>query len=1006
MFSNLRRYLNRFTALSLVLMLVAGLIIQRLYVLQITGGEKAKSKADSSSVRDLKEPAPRGEILDMNGKTLASSVASYDLMFNETEESADKFFPVMAEILSLLEATGETFNDRFALKLSGDNKFYFDFRSDNPEVIRIRELRWKKDRGMDDYLVRGEFGKSIGKKTLQELTDEEKAKLDEVLLSVTPESTFAYLFRHYDMTDIMSLSRDDENTLLSKPDAEMMGEVLSVYSPDLLRKFMVVKDDSAMKMYQTDKSVKIASNISRESAFIFMQKSNTLPGLSVQLNPVRIYPYGSLASHVLGYISPINEFEAEGFEAKGYDVSSDLVGTYGLESAFENELKGNKTISTVKVDRQGRIIQELFRLEGYPGNTIKTTIDRDLQYTAEKALESVRTDLQTVNSDHGQGRSSKNATRGAVVVIDIKTGKILALASSPDFDPNVFVLPGKLTDELYTEYFNPDYEKFASELIQRLGIMGKTSDDLFPKDSNGQRYDYYDLYPKPFFNYATQGLSPVGSIFKPFTAIAGLEEGVIDKNTIIQDRGVFEKEELGDYKAENNDQAVFGDIGLTYALMVSSNYFFLETGWRLYQKLGPDALADWSWKLGMGHNPEEGVHSTTGIEIDENVYGNVFSFESRKRYLADYSYYFVNEIVSGGSARNGESFKPLEISVKDSDSEKIKKIKEELKTNLSSFFLSLEKNNIDPSALYGQLTQIIDTSLSAVISDMPEDVRKNYETSSYYSSEAAQILVYDRISEMMTPVNVLNSAIGQGDSELTILQIANACATLINGGTRYKTTLLESITDPDGNTVRKSPPEVLEKIDLNPDNVKTVMEGMYKVNNSPEGAGYKYFHDPDNEFPIETGGKTGTAEYRSYQNNGDYVGRHQYGTYISFAPYENPEIAVASIVYDSVHGSYIIDISKAIYEEYFEEKLKKDYPEYKRVYDFMPRPVMKVEPSLLRLNTMDPLYTAPLNENYVPGMKLPPSYAPEHTGIKEDETENNGNGENGENGGNDENTGQ
>ena len=122
---------------------------------------------------------------------------------------------------------------------------------------------------------------------------------------------------------------------------------------------------------------------------------------------------------------------------------------------------------------------------------------------------------------HYQG-DSNNATRGAVVVINVKTGKILALASNPDFDPNVFVT-GTLTDELYERYFNPDLEKFGNQLIAELPIPGKTVDDLFPLDKNGIRQDYYDLYPKPFFNYATQGLSSVGSIFKPFTAIAALK---------------------------------------------------------------------------------------------------------------------------------------------------------------------------------------------------------------------------------------------------------------------------------------------------------------------------------------------------------------------------------------------------------------------------------------------------------------------------------------------------
>lgn len=986
MFNFKKDIFNRYTALLLIMVLISGILLQRLFLMQVVEGELAKSKADSYSIKDLAQGAPRGEILDKNGQTLATSVASYDLIYSESSESQKKFFQTFAQVLSILEQNGEEFYDKFALKLDGNNNFYFDFQSGDQEVTRLRELRWKKDRGMDDYIFRKSFGKSVNKSSLRELTKEEEAALDEIILSYSPDKTFEYLINRYDIYDILGLSDDAIDEIVKKGDGALVNEILAIYSKDLIRKFMVVKDEVALKLFQADKTIKISSNISKQSAFIFMQKSNVLPGVDVRLNPIRIYPYGTLASHILGYISPIDEFSQEDYEGKGYDVNTDLVGTYGIESYFENELKGNKTISTVKVDRQGRIMQELFRLEGYPGNNIELSIDKNLQYTAEKALEANLKELQTSNSDHGENKSSKNATRGAVVVMDVKTGKVLALASYPSFDPNVFVMPGKLTDDLYEKYFDPNYEAFGKELIKRLDIKGKKLDDLFPLDENGKRYDYYDLYPKPFFNYATQGLSPVGSIFKPFTALAGLEEGVIDKNTVINDTGYYEREELKGYRAENNEGVAWGNINLKYALTVSSNYFFLETGWRLYNKVGLNSIAKWSWKLGLGQDPKDPIHSTTGIEIDENVYGNVYNFDSRKEYLSQYAYYYTNNTIKSGVARSGSSFRPIDISIKEGDSEKVKKIKADFKKTISDWFLNLTLEERPQNELYTQFYDISFNYMNQLLNEIPENERNNYETADYYAEQIASVLVYDRVGELYTPVNVMNSAIGQGDSQLTILQIANALATMVNGGTRYKTSLVNAIKDPDGNLVRTVEPEVLDKVDIKLENLKLIKDGMYNVNNTPEGSGYIYFNEYGNEFPIKTGGKTGTAEYKSYGNEINYMGRHQYGTYITFAPFDEPEIVIATIVYDSVHGSYTIPISKAIYEEYFRERIKKSNPDYKFGPHYLAKPVIKLDPSQLKLKNKDPLLTEPQIENYVPGMEVGPFIVPEDKNKEETTT--------------------
>ncbi|MDZ5034404.1 penicillin-binding protein, partial [Clostridium perfringens] len=201
--------------------------------------------------------------------------------------------------------------------------------------------------------------------------------------------------------------------------------------------------------------------------------------------------------------SSIDGSKEANYELRGYDVSSELIGVAGIESSFEDQLKGVKGGTTVKVNSKGRVTEELFKLDSYPGNNVHLTINKDVQYAAEQAMK------DTMERIKG---SAPNATRGSVVAIEVNTGRVIAMVSYPDYDPNIFSIPGRLTEDLSKQYFSPDIDSFAKEYMKRTGATGNI-DELFPIDENtGKRKDGIDVYPKSFFNYATQGSLPPGSV--------------------------------------------------------------------------------------------------------------------------------------------------------------------------------------------------------------------------------------------------------------------------------------------------------------------------------------------------------------------------------------------------------------------------------------------------------------------------------------------------------------
>ena len=146
---------------------------------------------------------------------------------------------------------------------------------------------------------------------------------------------------------------------------------------------------------------------------------------------------------------------------------TDLIGVAGW--GFEDQLKGNKGGTTVKVNSKGKVTEELFKLDSYPGNNIHLTINKDVQYAAEQAMK------DTMERVMKEGISA-NATRGSVVAIEVNTGRVIAMVSYPTYDPNIFSIPGRLTDEQYQIYFDPDIESFLKNIQER---CNRDIDELF-----------------------------------------------------------------------------------------------------------------------------------------------------------------------------------------------------------------------------------------------------------------------------------------------------------------------------------------------------------------------------------------------------------------------------------------------------------------------------------------------------------------------------------------------
>src|SRR4030043_1023980 len=293
------------------------------------------------------------------------------------------------------------------------------------------------------------------------------------------------------------------------------------------------------------KPVKIKSDIKWNKLVLLESNRVHLPGLIVDVRPRRAYDYGELASHLIGYLGEIDENELKQAKEATYRMGA-LIGKYGVEYRWENDLRGVDGGRQIEVDALGREIRPLGTVEPFPGNNVVLTIDLDLQKVAEEAYQ------------------DKN---GALIAMDPKTGRILAMVSKPSFGPSIFAR-GVSAEEWRALIDHPFH---------------------------------------PLQNKGIQGQYPPGSVFKIVTAIAGLETGAITPQTQITCTGLFP---YGNRDFRCWKEKGHGTLNLHQALVESCDTYFYQVG----LKVGVDAIAHYAGELGLGRKTGIGLpHEKAGI---------------------------------------------------------------------------------------------------------------------------------------------------------------------------------------------------------------------------------------------------------------------------------------------------------------------------------------------------------------------------------------------------------
>lgn len=540
-----------------------------LYQLQIDRGEEYYSATTSQSIKSIAVKGSRGMITDINSVVLAKSEKAYNVTFYRENDDWDYPTKQLLEAIEIVERYGGTVSVTSPLIRNAETGAWeFNFGDG------ISQSAWETRRSY--FYSNNYMGSS----------------------QPSAERSFFILRRRFGFTAredgsyALQLDADGEPVVpdADKPNANPVAESIPVTEETVLKVIAInttMQDNAFLSL-----PVAFAEDVSYETVSEIEGRSMSMPWVSVTMGDKRVYPNGSLAATVIGYTGKIQnaEYYFSDLKPAGYAMS-DYIGQAGVEASMENWLTANITdrqgARVVEVDPQGKVTRELSYLPPQDGNTVKLTINAQYQAAAERYIRDNvnntrdRQEARMAESDWLETYKDKIAVRdweefplrlattGVLIVMDVKTGNILALAQYPNYDLNAMARGGEP----------------ALEIVQ---------------DERGL-----------LMNYAIQTRAEPGSIFKMCTGLAGLTNGVLTPTETISDEGRFTNytDNFEDapkcWTSHPEDhQNLTIDLGLTK----SCNYFFYTVASRLYDTF-PNQEMLYKYAAQMG------LTSKTGIDL-------------------------------------------------------------------------------------------------------------------------------------------------------------------------------------------------------------------------------------------------------------------------------------------------------------------------------------------------------------------------------------------------------
>ena len=934
---------NRLVIIGIAIILLFSLLVYRLFVLQIIEGEEHLDNFNYKVEKTIKTSGARGNIYDCNGKLLAYNQLAYTVTLEGTDRTAQIARErsteenrvsentvrneIIYNLIRLLEDNGDTVIYDMPLSISKKGKISFT-------VSGSALTRFKKD----VY--------SIG--NIDNLTGDDKKKAEKWLNS-TPEQVYEYL----------------RNGTDGPVGSGQMFEIDDSYSPEDTIKIMSIRYDSYMNRYSQTTPITVATNISQESIAAISEHQEDYPGVSIEADSLRKYNDSEYISGIIGYTGMISESELNEYnEAGGSYEASDIVGKTGIEKTMESVLQGKKGQQDVLVDKLGKIIKVVSTTEAKVGNDIYLTIDMDLQKYAynilERRLAGILLAHLTTEEEAGADKmipikdvyyalidnnvlditrlDSKKAQNNEKQIYKIYQNKQEEVLASIRQELKNGFQPLKDKDDEWQEYLRYIYNMLSDQEIISSALIDQ-EDSVYQKWRNEKislkaflvhaissewidissldiQSDYYsadEIYDE-LINYAVDALKTDESFDKILFKYM-IKNGDIDGKHICMllfDQNVLDKDKDKDYAALNRDQM----SAYTFMSRKISNLEITPRQLAMDPCSGSVIITD----------PKTGAVKAmvSNPSYDNNKLANGINSSYFASLNKDKSSPMLNRCTQTRTAP-GSTFKPisataiLEEGIVDShDYIKCTGIFDKITPNAKCWIYPDAHGSLNVSGaiavscnfFFYEMGYALGTSKGVYDSQRGLDRLAKY--ASLYGLDRKSGVELTEYEPQISDEDAVRSAIGQGTHSYTPSQISRFVTSLVNEDNLLGLSLIDKTTDVDGNELTGFETKKEEELQVSDTSYALIKKGMRDVVNG-KNSSIKYLYTKQG---LKVAGKTGTAQENKKRPN--------HALFISYAPYDNPEITMTVVVPNGYTSSNAAEIARDIYRYYFGKTTEKE----------------------------------------------------------------------------------
>lgn len=918
---------SRLFTLVLTYILLFSVLVGRMFYLQIVKGQEYDEKATLQMQKTKTIKSARGKIYDSTGKLLATNEQSYAITLEDSGELKDNVEKnkMILKCIRLIEKNGDKIDLEFPITITKKGKFQFN-------VSKSAELRFKRE--------------IYFKKSVDALKEQQK--------NMTAAECFNYIRTSGNVNAIRFFDQKEE-TDISDEDA---------------LKIMTVRYALMMNTYSKYEPITLSSNVSERTVAAIEENLADLPGVEVSTEMNRVYYDSKYFSHIIGYTGTISSEALNEYKDEGNNeyAATDQIGKTGVEKEYEDILKGTKGSETLLIDSSSRIVNTEKTKDAVAGEDVYLSIQADLQKAtyklAEKEVASILTS-KLVNS-RSHGTRGKKASGILVSIYDVYDAIIqnsivdvthFSASDATEREKSVYrdfteakesaisiikkqlsytnKTPGKDLSEAQSGYL-----EYIYSMLKNDGVINRESMDT--TDDTYNKYINETISLSEFLIYAIKNnwinleLLNVGDdyysseeVFKKIT------DYVLDE---ISDDTAFDKEvyhvmvDKGTLSGRQIclllfDQNVLKKNDTVYAKIrtgMISPFSFLKSKIRsLAISPGDLGLTPCACSVVVTSVKTGKVLSLVSYpSYDNNKFANTVDSDYYAKISTSSASPLLNRATQQKAAP-GSTFKMVTATA--SLEEGIVSPYDTVHDDVSFQKINKPWPTCWSTYSHGNLnvTQAIQHSCNFFFYEMGYRLGNGKSTyvdnekglsrlkkyASMYGLTSTSGIELAESEPTFSNEDIVRSSIGQGNNSYTPIQMARYVTTLANGETCYDMTLIDKIVNVDTGKSKKNSAKVKSTLNIDRSTLGAIQNGMYRVVNNGK------YSSLFSSVPVKVAGKTGTAEITKNEPN--------YAWFVSFAPFDNPEIAVTVQIPNGFTSANAVELASKVYRYYFDKKSRK-----------------------------------------------------------------------------------